>query len=31
MIRAKEPGARGWNDVVQMLLKENLEITTKKS
>jgi len=31
MIRAKEPGARGWNDVVQMLLNENLEITTKKS
>ena len=31
MIRAKEPGARGWNDVVQKLLNENQEFTIKKS
>lgn len=31
MIRAKEPGARGWNDVIQMLLNEQSEITTKES
>jgi len=31
MIRAKEPGARGWNDVIQMLLNERSEITTKES
>ena len=31
VIRAKEPGARGWNDVIQMLLNEQSEITTKES
>ena len=31
MIRAKEAGARGWNDVVQRLLNERSEITTKES
>ena len=31
MIRAKEAGARGWNDVVQRLLNERSEITTIES
>lgn len=31
MIRAKEPGARGWNAVIQMLLNEQSEITTNES
>lgn len=31
MIRAKEAGARGWNDVVQRLLNERSKITTKES
>ena len=31
LIRAKEAGARGWNDVMQRLLNERSEITTKES
>lgn len=31
MIRAKAPGAKGWNDVVQRLLNENQEITTQNN
>jgi len=28
MIRAKEPGAKGWNDVVQMLLNERNDVVS---